>query len=77
MAEYESEIKASPAADVAPVVHGEWINPRWKNDMFCYSCSNCMRQAMHREYRWGDKGIYPICPNCTAIMDGNATRRNT
>lgn len=25
---------------------------------------------MHREYKWNEKGIYPICPNCVARIDG-------
>lgn len=61
-------VKAIHTADVAPVVHGQWINPQWKNDMFCYSCSNCRSEAMRREYRWSDKRIYPFCPNCGAKM---------
>lgn len=63
-------IHNAPAADAAPVVQGQWINPQWKNDMFCYNCSNCRGEAMHREYRWSDKRIYPICPNCGARMYG-------
>ncbi len=64
------DVLAVPAADVAPVVHGKWINPQWKRDMFCYNCSNCRGEAMHREYRWSDKKTYPICPNCGARMYG-------
>lgn len=66
------EIVASPpAADVVPVVHGEWVRPHWGySGNFCYDCSVCGNEAMHKEYKWKDKKIYPICPWCGAKMDG-------
>lgn len=67
--EIEEAINAAPAADVVPVVHGKWVHPHWKNSDFCYDCSVCGNEAMHREYRWRDKKIYPICPNCGARCD--------
>ena len=66
----EAILKA-PAADVAPVVHGEWVRPHWKGSDYCCDCSKCGGEAMHREYQWNKKGIYPICPNCGAKMDGD------
>lgn len=66
---YAERIKALPAADVVPVVRAEWVNPHWRNSDYCYDCSNCGGEAMHREYQWNKKGIYPICPNCGAKMD--------
>ena len=62
-------IDKEPAADVAPVRHGRWIQPHWKNSNYCCNCSECGGEAMHREYQWDKNGIYPICPNCGAIMD--------
>ena len=62
----------APAADVVPVVHGRWIRPHWKNSNYCYDCSECGGEAMHRDYQWAKDGIYPICPNCGARMDGDA-----
>lgn len=59
-----------PAVDVAPVVHGRWIRPHWKNSNYCCDCSECGGEAMHRDYQWDKNGIYPICPNCGAKMDG-------
>ena len=59
-------------ADVAPVRHGRWVTPRWHNSDYCYNCSKCGGEAMHREYQWARNGIYPICPNCGAKMDGGA-----
>jgi hypothetical protein len=65
-------IEKQPAADVAPVVHGRWIRPHWKNSNYCYDCSECGGEATHRDYQWAKDGIYPICPNCGARMDGDA-----
>lgn len=62
----------APAADVVPVVRGEWMRPHWKNSDYCCNCSECDGEAMHREYQWNKKGIYPICPWCGAKMDGGA-----
>ena len=66
------ELRDVPTADVVPVVHGKWIRPHWKNSDYCCDCSECDGEAMHREYQWNKKGIYPICPNCGAKMDGGA-----
>ena len=63
-------IEDAPAADVAPVVHGRWIRPHWKNNNYCCDCSECGGEAMHRDYQWNKNGVYPICPNCVAKMDG-------
>lgn len=65
----EWAVRDVPTADVVPVVHGKWVHPHWKNSDFCYDCSVCGNEAMHREYRWSDKKIYPICPNCGARCD--------
>ena len=67
-----AEICKIPAADISPVVYGEWVRPHWKNSIFCYYCSVCGNEVMHQEYRWKDKKIYPICPWCGAKMDGGA-----
>lgn len=61
-----------PAADVVPMVRAEWVNPHWRNNDYCYDCSNCGGEAMHRGYRWRDEKTYPICPNCGARMYGGA-----
>lgn len=65
------EIRNAPAADVVLVVHGRWIRPHWKNSNYCCDCSECSGEAMHRDYQWDKNGIYPICPNCGARMDGD------
>ena len=60
-------IEVISAADVAPVVHGRWINAYpdiEPNPLFMYGiCSNCgFEQGL------SDKLNY--CPNCGARMDG-------
>lgn len=58
-----------PAANVTPIVYGQWIHPHWKNSNYCCNCSECGGEAMHRDYQWHKNGVYPICPNCGAKMD--------
>ena len=59
---YHSIIETAPAADVAPVVHGEWIE--YAGDPNIITCSEC---------DWGtspeEKG-FKFCPNCGAKMKG-------
>lgn len=50
-------IDKAPTADVAPVVHGEWIDRDGKT-----WCSNC--DASNKQYK------PPYCPHCGARMDG-------
>ena len=52
-----------PAADVAPVRHGQWIPAVHVGDC-CYRCSEC--QFLRDAYLI-DIGNY--CPNCGAKMD--------
>lgn len=53
------------AADVAPVVHGRWIQV----DATKCRCSHCDIIAFIALYPHGDKNF---CPNCGAKMDGGA-----
>ena len=64
------DIDNMPTVDAVPVVHGRWIRPHWKNNNYCCDCSECGGEAMHRDYQWDKNGVYPICPNCGAMMDG-------
>ena len=72
-------VKDAPAADVAPVVHGQWVFGKdlaccWgqilKNKHHLY-CSECLEQAFNRsEDNDPDFDIdTPYCPNCGAKMD--------
>lgn len=62
------EIQAIPAADVAPVVHGEWINktiPYRADVEQRVDCSACKHIFFHTSAL-----TYNYCPNCGAKMDG-------
>lgn len=58
----EENIERFPAADVAPVVHGKWLN----GGAFLKSavCSNC--KTVYKAYY----NKYQYCPQCGARMDG-------
>ena len=60
------EIKAIPAAEVAPVVHGRWI--RFKECDSCYVHMKCSACSAY----WSDPSHadhFRYCPNCGAKMD--------
>lgn len=59
-------IKAAPAADVAPVVHGRWIADG-DGYHWTYNCSIC---AWKDGYPFNER--HNFCPNCGAKMDGGA-----
>ena len=67
-----------PAADVAPVVHGEWEAADWREydanscEAICYPkdgivCTHC-RYVFKKDALWKKN----FCPNCGAKMDGGA-----
>ena len=58
-------VEEFPAADVAPVVHGEWI-VCGDGDNVPWMCSHCGRTTASK-YKIA-YGKY--CPNCGAKMDG-------
>lgn len=57
-----------PAADVAQVVHGRWIEyPRPHH----FKCSECKYTVPYRKAMLcSGKREYHYCPNCGAMMDG-------
>ena len=55
------EIKAIPAADVAPVIHSKW---EICCDGYYPYCLNCKAEPPGRE-------MTKYCPNCGAKMDEN------
>lgn len=60
-------IDDAPTADVAPVVHGQWILERELNGKpYCFHCSVC-----DSDYHCiGIVVASDYCPNCGAKMDG-------
>lgn len=60
------EVSDTPAADVAPVVHGrwEWLGPnRLVTDCMCGTCSACKIRSKYIVNTM-------LCPNCGAKIDG-------
>lgn len=57
-------IQDLPAADVAPVVHGRWIE-----DHDYLKCPEC-GVIVKRDFTFFDIGDWNYCPNCGAKMDG-------
>lgn len=62
-------IRHIPAADVAPVKHGHWI----QIDKNKCECSNCGIIVLIAVYPHGDKNY---CPNCGAKMDKGSEENN-
>ena len=59
-------INGQPAADVAPVVHGEWVDHMCR-DWHCSECGKKVpRQVYFDGYCYDDK--LNFCPNCGADM---------
>lgn len=57
-------IQDLPAADVAPVQHGRWIEDH--DYIKCPECSVMVK----RDFTFFDIGDWNYCPNCGAKMDG-------
>lgn len=61
-------IEALPAADVAPVVHSQWIEG---SENFTCGNYNAECRKCHANIRWnGCDEDFNYCPNCGAKMDG-------
>ena len=52
-----------PTADVAPVVHGRWIEKEKYSFGIMYDCSLCENRILDTGHPWH------YCPNCGAKMD--------
>ncbi len=70
-----SEVEELPAADVAPVRHGQWEEADWiepdhkgfeliRTPKAAWRCSKC-HHCFKKELLWRDN----YCPNCGARMD--------
>ena len=58
------DVDAIPAADVAPVRHGRWIEYQKYTFGVMYDCSICDDRILDNGHSWN------YCPNCGAKMDG-------
>ena len=67
-----------PAADVAPVRHGRWIE-KWGlydkgfyiSRKVWYECSHCGMKTNYRDECFEKEVDYNYCPNCGADMRGS------
>ena len=57
-------VDAVPAADVAPVRHGRWVEQEKYTFGVMYDCSICGDRILDNGHSWN------YCPNCGAKMDG-------
>lgn len=66
-----AEIRGMPAADVAEVVHGEWLrsDDDW-NSLTTIQCSICGEEWCFETDDDVSLLNYKHCPNCGAKMDG-------
>lgn len=55
----------APAVDVAPAVHGRWIEQEKYTFGTMYDCSLCGNLILDNGHSWN------YCPNCGARMDGS------
>lgn len=58
-------LNSIPAADVAPVRHGKWIEKEKYTFGVLYDCSICDNRILDNGHSWN------YCPNCGAKMDGD------
>lgn len=63
--EAEEAVHRLPVADVAPVVHGRWIEQEKYTFGVMYDCSICGNRILDNGHSWN------YCPNCGARMDGD------
>jgi hypothetical protein len=68
------EIKAFPAAAVAPVVHGHFVHdgPRFSGGVDWWHCSRCGRLVTDVE-----RNRFDYCPWCGARMDGDSDAKES
>lgn len=67
-------VELLPAADVAPVKNGKWVNYAGKHDRgMDLRCSICNLRASYfvgGSDEWWDNSRPNYCPNCGAKMEG-------
>ena len=60
---FNEAVEEIPTADVAPVVHGRWIEQEKYTFGVMYDCSICNNRILDNGHSWN------YCPNCGAKMD--------
>lgn len=70
-------LRKIPAADVAPVRHGRWIEKRWSTEddwgvinWHSLTCSACDHEERTNGLSPNSIYKYDYCPHCGAKMDG-------
>ena len=66
-------ISDMPGADVAPVVHGHWIEQEDGNLDTYYTCSSC-KEDFDLIAGTPCENLYNYCPSCGAKMDEKEDR---
>ena len=61
-----TKIDEAPAADVAPVVHSNWIRLQHSGTIVCGNCGRNIHKSHGNDYA----DFEAFCPNCGAKMDG-------
>lgn len=69
-------VELLPAADVVPVVHGEWERSPKQYSYYQYRCSACGCDNYSHITRNGVVKVMKFCPNCGAKMDGGTPCRD-
>lgn len=68
-----SVLERQAAADVAPVVHGRWVEVEgWYGETIA-ECSACGADFVMTDGESPESHDYHYCPNCGAKMDGEGT----
>lgn len=55
-----------PTADIAPVIHGQWLSV--ESDVI-FACSNCGNTVSTNWDYENSNDMFSYCPNCGAKMD--------
>lgn len=67
-------VKNTPSADVAPVVHGRWMELEDGFGGTCYMCSRCAEEWALNDGAPTENNMY-YCPQCGAKMDEEELNR--
>lgn len=63
-------VESIPAANVRPVVRGEWLKGRGEWSNYEYTCSVCGCDLYRHKTYHGEVKLMNFCPHCGADMEG-------